>query len=84
MCVVVSPWPWGRSHLLASGLASGGPGLLTLSSLNGGSRLYVESGANIADLPSRGDLALTARLLRERFERPVWVRHLSLPPLRPV
>ena len=43
---------------------------------------YVESAANIADLPSRGDARLAARLLRERFGKTVWVREMQLPPLR--
>ena len=43
---------------------------------------YVASKANIADLPSRGDIALAARLLRRRFGVPVWRRDIEYPPLQ--
>ena len=43
---------------------------------------YVESAANISDLPSRGQASLAARMLRERFRLPVWLRPLYLPSLR--
>ena len=44
---------------------------------------WVASAANISDLPSRGDLVLAARLLRERFRHPVhWCARVVLPRLR--
>ena len=42
---------------------------------------YVASDANISDLPSRGQLAAAARMLRARFACPVWRAKLVLPPL---
>ena len=43
---------------------------------------FVNSAANIADLPSRGELARAARMLREAFRHPVWWREMKLPPFR--
>ena len=45
---------------------------------------YVDSQANIADLPSRGDWKLAARMLRDAFRVPVWWREMRLPPLTAV
>ena len=45
---------------------------------------YVPSKANIADLPSRGDTRLAARLLRDRFGVAVETRAMRLPPLRAI
>ena len=45
---------------------------------------YVDSEANIADLPSRGQGAQAARMLREAFRAPVWWRKMRLPPLAAV
>ena len=42
---------------------------------------YVESAANIADLPSRGEAVRAARMLRSRFQLPVWYRPMKLPRL---
>ena len=42
---------------------------------------YVNSSANIADLPSRGDAKRACRMLREHFGMPVWYRHMVLPRL---
>ena len=43
---------------------------------------YIESAANIADLPSRCDSKLAARMLQRRFGRAVKPRRMLLPPLR--
>ena len=43
---------------------------------------YVNSKANIADLPSRGDIVAAARMLRSRFHRPAWQTPMRLPPFR--
>ena len=42
---------------------------------------YVNSAANIADLPSRGAAAEAARKLRNHFRVPVWYRPMKLPRL---
>ena len=41
-----------------------------------------ESAANIADLPSRCDSKLAARMLQRHFGRAVKPRRMLLPPLR--
>ena len=45
---------------------------------------YVNPSANIADLPSRGDAKRACRMLRERFDMPVWYRPMKLPRLTAV
>ena len=42
---------------------------------------YVNTDANIGDLPSRGRASEAARMLRDRFSWPVWSRRMVLPPL---
>ena len=44
---------------------------------------FVPSAANIADLPSRGELKHAARIIRQRFGKPVYTRRMILPALRP-
>ena len=43
---------------------------------------FVPSAENIADLPSRGDIQLTSRLLRRWFSKPVTPRGFVIPPVR--
>ena len=45
---------------------------------------YVNSDANIADLPSRGEWTRAARMPRSAYRAPVWWRDMRLPPLTAV
>ena len=43
---------------------------------------FINSARNIADLPSRGQLGVCARMLNRRYRRPTWPRAFELSPLR--